>query len=201
MFRLRFFTDATARTKNGQPAHSTTGVPSSSCIQFDSLLAQQVVQVRSGGRPSPAQRPARSAPVPIQKRFVMSRSSGLSPVLGGRQHRLERHAADGAVARPHLAHLRVHRAGVLDLALVAPGRASAAGVRLTWRVRGRGRGARPSSPCRRASRGCPRPMVRDASDRGSCCCGRAWRSPVLAGSFDLPPVGRSRARYRASGAR
>ena len=35
MFRLRFFTDATARTKNGQPAHSTTGVPSSSWTQFE----------------------------------------------------------------------------------------------------------------------------------------------------------------------
>ena len=27
--------DATARTKKGKPAQSTTGVPSSSCIQFD----------------------------------------------------------------------------------------------------------------------------------------------------------------------
>src|SRR2546423_8685994 len=32
-----------------------------------------------------------------------------------RQYRLQRHAADGAVARAHLAHLRVHRAGVLDV--------------------------------------------------------------------------------------
>ena len=35
MFRLRFFSDAHARTKNGQPAHSTTGVPKSSWIQFE----------------------------------------------------------------------------------------------------------------------------------------------------------------------
>ena len=46
---------------------------------------------------------------------------GTLALLGRRQHRLQRHAADGAVARTHLAHLRVHRAGVLDLALVALG--------------------------------------------------------------------------------
>jgi hypothetical protein len=35
MFRLRFFTDANARTKNDQPAHSATGLPSSNWIQFE----------------------------------------------------------------------------------------------------------------------------------------------------------------------
>lgn len=36
MLRLRCFTEAAARTKNGQPAQITTGVPSTNWIQFDS---------------------------------------------------------------------------------------------------------------------------------------------------------------------
>ena len=39
-----------------------------------------------------------------------------------REYRLQGHAADGAVAGAHLAHLRVHRAGVLDV-LAARGHA------------------------------------------------------------------------------
>ena len=35
MFRLRVTSDRAARWKNGQPAHSTTGVASASWIQFD----------------------------------------------------------------------------------------------------------------------------------------------------------------------
>jgi hypothetical protein len=35
MFKLRFFTDASARTKNGHPAHSTTGVARTIWIQFE----------------------------------------------------------------------------------------------------------------------------------------------------------------------
>ena len=38
MLRLRVTTDCQPRTKNGQPAHSTTGVASASCIQFDRVL-------------------------------------------------------------------------------------------------------------------------------------------------------------------
>jgi len=34
--------------------------------------------------------------------------------VSSRDHRLERHAADGTAPRPHLADLRMHRAGVLD---------------------------------------------------------------------------------------
>jgi hypothetical protein len=41
MFRLRFFTDAAARTKKGQPAQSTTGVPKSIWIQFDSCCPRR----------------------------------------------------------------------------------------------------------------------------------------------------------------
>ncbi|MEO6745280.1 MAG: hypothetical protein ABIN08_12420 [Caldimonas sp.] len=39
MFKLRFFSDDTARTKKGQPAQRTTGVPSRSWIQFESCGA------------------------------------------------------------------------------------------------------------------------------------------------------------------
>ena len=79
MFRLRFFTDATARMKNGQPAQSTTGVPSSSCTQFEVCCAMRWWRSKTWPPISRANTGSVSA-VPIQKRRVMSRSSGLSPV-------------------------------------------------------------------------------------------------------------------------
>ncbi len=78
MFRLRFFTDATARTKNGQPAHSTTGVPSTSWIQFDCCWPTRWLRFVRWPPISSAKTGAVRA-VPIQNRRVMSRSSGLSP--------------------------------------------------------------------------------------------------------------------------
>ena len=36
MLRFRVTTEAQPRTKNGQPAHNTTGVASTSCSQFES---------------------------------------------------------------------------------------------------------------------------------------------------------------------
>ncbi len=38
MLRLRVATDAAARVKNGQPAHSTTGVASASCTQTETSI-------------------------------------------------------------------------------------------------------------------------------------------------------------------
>ena len=35
MFGLRFTTDAQARSKNGHPTHSTTGLAKTSCTQFE----------------------------------------------------------------------------------------------------------------------------------------------------------------------
>ena len=48
-------------------------------------------------------------------------------LFGCGQYRLQGHAAEGAVARPHLPYLRVHRAGVFDLAQVTLGHRSDSG--------------------------------------------------------------------------
>ena len=48
----------------------------------------------------------------IQNRRVKSRSSGLSVICRRHAHRLERHAADRAMAGAFLHDLRVHRAGI-----------------------------------------------------------------------------------------
>ncbi len=50
-----------------------------------------------------------------QKRRVMSRNSGLSPCAVETTTGFQGHAADGALAGPHLAHLGMHRAGVFDV--------------------------------------------------------------------------------------
>ena len=79
MFRLRLRTDATARTKKGHPAHSTTGVPSSSCTQFEVCGAMSWWMLKRCPPISSAKIGAVST-APTQQRRVMSRSSGLSPV-------------------------------------------------------------------------------------------------------------------------
>ena len=74
MFGLRLRMDCTQRTKNGQPAHSTTGVVSANSIQVR-------VAVGSAGREWP--NIARSSTTTLsgrvhQKRRLKSRSSGFS---------------------------------------------------------------------------------------------------------------------------
>ena len=77
MLRLRFTRLCQPRTKNGQPAHSTTGVPSASWIQLPTC-----------GPPTRCIIPVRWPPIsrattgtvstsPIQKRRVKSNNSGL----------------------------------------------------------------------------------------------------------------------------
>ena len=53
MLRLRVVSEAQPRSKNGQPAHSTTGVASASCTQFDACGPSSCAG-RRDGRPSPA---------------------------------------------------------------------------------------------------------------------------------------------------
>ncbi len=70
MLRLRWTSEAQPRSKNGQPAQSTTGVAKRNCSQ---------------GRRSPviARRTTGTARTrPIQKRRVMSASSGLGSFAG-----------------------------------------------------------------------------------------------------------------------
>ena len=96
MLRLRVSSDCQPRTKNGQPAQSTTGVANANWIQFDSVGSIQ---------PWP---PTRWPPIssttagsastrPIQKRRVMSASSG----LGG----ASRLATSGSSAMPQIGQL------------------------------------------------------------------------------------------------
>ena len=81
MFRLRCTTDAQPRSKNGQPAHSTTGLASTNCTHTETL---------AGTRSSRCSQ-ERCAPIasaisgtvsttPAQKRRVMSMRSGPGPV-------------------------------------------------------------------------------------------------------------------------
>ena len=76
MLRLRFCTDCQPRTKNGQPAHSTTGDASTNWIQFDSIgstkpwpptMCPPISSTTTGA----------ASRAPIQNRRVMSASSGL----------------------------------------------------------------------------------------------------------------------------
>ena len=83
MLRLRVTSDCQPRSKNGQPAQSTTGVANASCSQFDMRRLRSVHADRRSGRPSRARTRAAPAPAPIQNRRVMSASSGLGRCLGG----------------------------------------------------------------------------------------------------------------------
>ncbi len=77
MFGLRFTTDTQARSKNGHPTHSTTGVVKTSCTQFDAvrpiacrtLSPRTISAIASATTGNPMAAPSRN-------RRVMSFSSG-----------------------------------------------------------------------------------------------------------------------------
>ena len=101
------------RTRNGQPHQRTTGVARSSSSQRAARAPSQA----STGRPSigPIARTTSGtvSAAPTAKRRRKSTSSGFGPSSAGRHAlRLQRHAADRAVAGADLLDLRVHRAGV-----------------------------------------------------------------------------------------
>ena len=79
MLRLRLLTDAQPRSKNGQPAQSTTGVASTSSIQFKTCGFTTACTLGRWPAISRTKTGTASAS-PIQKRRVMSTSSGLGPV-------------------------------------------------------------------------------------------------------------------------
>ena len=54
MLRLRVTSDCQPRTKNGQPAHSTTGVASTSCSQFE--VWRGTIRLEAGQVPAHLQR-------------------------------------------------------------------------------------------------------------------------------------------------
>ncbi len=111
MLRLRVTSERHPRAKNGAPAHTTTGVANTSWIQFETLGATN------------CSRSKRWPPISSDDDGDGERQPDPEPALhvdqldvraALRRHRrgLKRHAADRAGARPDLADLRVHRAGV-----------------------------------------------------------------------------------------
>ena len=102
--------DCTQRTKNGQPAHSTTGAVSTSSSQVRVAVGSHA----SSRWPNIASASTATVSGSVhQKRRLKSRSSGLSSSSERRHFRLQRHAADRAACPGVvLADLRVHRAGV-----------------------------------------------------------------------------------------
>ncbi|MCY1372440.1 hypothetical protein D9M69_596450 [compost metagenome] len=93
MFGLRFATDCTARTKNGQPAHSTIGTLSTSSIQL-------CVPISNHCRRWPAMASTVTATLSgsvQKKRRLKSFSSGSSPS--------SRVGISGSSVMPHLGQL------------------------------------------------------------------------------------------------
>ena len=111
MLRLRVSSDCQPRTKNGQPAHSTTGVANTSWIQFDRRLVDPAVtadQVAAHLQDHRREREHQADPEAARHvgKFGIGRRIEAGD-LG-----LQRHAADRAIAGTDLADLRMHRAGV-----------------------------------------------------------------------------------------
>jgi hypothetical protein len=80
MFSFIVRTDVQPRSKNGQPAHQTTGVARASWIHAD--VFSGITSWIPGNRspPMPRRRTGTDSATPTQNRRVMSASSGLGPV-------------------------------------------------------------------------------------------------------------------------
>ena len=114
MFRLRCTIDVQPRTKNGQPPQSTTGVASTSSIHSSAPPPEATGAPAAGtGRPPSINSIGAVSASDIQKRRVMSSSSGLAC--------LDAATMRGSSAIPQIGHapgptcddLRMHRAGPL----------------------------------------------------------------------------------------
>ena len=158
MLKCRVRSDRQPRTKNGQPAQSTTGVERMNCVQRDTSPMTQCGA--SGSMCAIASRKTGSvSAAPIQKRRVMSRSSPSSSLGSGADGlRFERHAALRAIAGMILLDLRVHRAGVDRFRVPTSTRGCVPAPCRTWGNRPacptprRGTSGRSISPPRMASR-------------------------------------------------
>lgn len=80
MFRFQVRTEAQPRTKKGHPAHSTTGVASTSCSHVFTVAG--MTSSTAGNRWLPISRSTTgtASATPTQNRRVMSASSGLGPL-------------------------------------------------------------------------------------------------------------------------
>ena len=158
MFEWRFMIEAQPRSKNGQPAHSTTGVAHTRPIQF--------VTRRSSRPPRPIprhhvahreekDRQAQRRRSPQPPRHV--HELGVRRLVGVDRARLERHPADRARPRRVTHDLGMHRTRVFDPRRPAASRAQA---RAPCHTSGRRLDdpARPRDPLgrRTASRPAPR---------------------------------------------
>ena len=144
MFRCRLTSDRQPRTKNGQPAHSTTGVLSANCIQRDAIAVDP--RRRAGNKmrhreekhrqreraadPEPARHVAQLGVVIIVRRRAGVFGSSAMPHFG-------------QVARMILLDLRVHRAGV-DRLSAQPSRSDCAPA--PCRISGKCRACPTSTP-------------------------------------------------------
>jgi hypothetical protein len=80
MLRLRVTTECQPRTKNGQPAQSTTGVASTSWAHATAACGKNRIGLIAGkSSPSIDQSSGTVSTTPIQKRRVISMSSWFSP--------------------------------------------------------------------------------------------------------------------------
>ena len=135
MLRLRVPIDCQPRTKNGQPAHSTTGVARTSSTQ-PSTSGENASN--EPGRQVPAHRDDHDRDrehgaddeAPAHVEIVLARA-----LVAGHHLRLERHAADRAAAGTLLPHLRMHRAGVDRILGTGRGRLGFAAIEIARRRR------------------------------------------------------------------
>ncbi len=100
MLSARRITDCTPRTKNGQPAHSTTGVANSNSIQLRMETDEMPAHVER--HHWHRERTADPQAARHVGQFLVG--AVLERGFGG----LERHAADRAASRPDLADLGMH---------------------------------------------------------------------------------------------
>ena len=114
MFSFIVRTDVQPRSKNGQPAHSTTGVARTSWIHADAVA--EITSCSAGNRSPPIPRTSTGtdSATPTQNRRVMSASSGLGPVSAVTMTGSSAIPQIGQEPGPGSPDLRMHRAGVLD---------------------------------------------------------------------------------------
>ena len=110
MLRCRVTSERQPRTKNGAPAHSTTGVDSASEIQFDHAGGTRCIRPKWPPISITNTGSGQHQRDPEPPRHVGE--FGIRRLVERNLFRLQRHAADRTTARPDLPHLGMHRAGV-----------------------------------------------------------------------------------------
>ena len=97
MLRLRLTIDAQPRSKNGHPAHRTTGVARANWIQIEMCIGTRWCSAGIRWPPISSRNTGKASARPIQKRRVISASSGLGPASAA--------AISGSSAMPQIGQL------------------------------------------------------------------------------------------------